>query len=97
MNGMTTAVRIAVAGLLAAAAMAFVSTAGAATEPYVPFVTDFPKPAASPIPAGPTIASDAGKSGIDWAAVAVGGIGGATIAALLLASAFVFARRARPA
>jgi hypothetical protein len=96
MNGMTHAVRIACAGLLAALTMVFAATAQAASSEYIPFVTDFPQPAA-PAPAVPVAAPPAGAEGIDWAALVAGGVGGATLAALLVGSAFLFARRVRPA
>jgi hypothetical protein len=62
----------------------------AAEGPFVPFVTDFPKPAATPPPKAST-------SGIDWGEVGIGGGVGAALAALLAGSGLVLTRRARPA
>lgn len=79
--------------LSALAATAFGSSApaaGAATEPFVPFVTDFPRPAAAPAP-------DRSASGIDWADAGIGGGVGAAVAALLAAAALALVHRGRPA
>jgi len=67
--------------------------ASSAAEGFIPFVTDFPKPVADPVPAADPKAS---TSGIDWGDVGIGG-GGAALAALLAGSGLVYARRARPA
>ncbi|MGH3031296.1 MAG: hypothetical protein ACRDNE_11155 [Gaiellaceae bacterium] len=70
-------------------------------EEYVPFVTDFPKPAtaADPTvaPTTPSPAPKASTSGIDWGDVAIGSGVGAALAALLAGSGIVLTRRARPA
>jgi len=60
------------------------------TEEFVPFVTDFPKPKAAPVPA-------AGTSGIDWDDIGIGSGIAAALAALLAGSGLVLTRRARPA
>ena len=72
---------------------------------YVPFVTDFPKPAAPTVPAPdptaapatPSPAPQARTSGIDWGDVGLGSAVGAALAALLAGSALVLTRRTRPA
>jgi hypothetical protein len=74
-----------------AAALALAAPATAADKEYVPFVTDFPKPAV-PIqvpaaPGGPTQAP-AGESGFEWGSAAAGagaGLGFAALVALGLA------------
>jgi hypothetical protein len=77
----------------------------ATAEPFVPFVTDFPKPAAAPVPAAdptvapttPSPAPKASTSGIDWGDVGIGSGVGAALAALLAGSGLALTRRARPA
>jgi hypothetical protein len=86
---LSTRARLAAAGLLAAAVVG-VAPAGAADSEYVPFVTDFPRPAAAP-PAVP----EAGSDGIDWADAGVGA--GAVLAALLAGGAVAATLRSRPA
>jgi hypothetical protein len=77
--------------------------AARAAEPFVPFVTDFPRPAAEPVagagrsgaPAAPAPAAAAGPSGIDWVAVGIGAGAGAALAALVAGSGLALTRRAR--
>jgi hypothetical protein len=81
-------VAIAPGGAQAAQYVPFVTdfpTSGPGAEPYVPFVSDFPRPASPAAPAAAT-------SGIDWSNVSgiVFGIGGAALAAALLAGAGLF-------
>ena len=81
-----------------------------ASGEYVPFVTDFPKPAASTEAAEPfvpfvtdfpksaaTPAVTASIGGIDWGDVGTGSAAGAALAALLASVGLVLTRRARPA
>jgi hypothetical protein len=112
LTGMIAAtIAFAPAGALAAdsqppkAGTEYVSPAGSFPKPvprsatsgqYVPFVTDFPKPAAKPPGMPSPAAPQAGASGIDWRDVGLGGGIGAALVALLAGSALVFARRDRP-
>ena len=67
----------------------------APSEEYVPFVTDFPKPAGAPVRAADPAAASAG--GIDWVDVGIGSGIGAALAALLAGSGLVLTRRVGPA
>jgi hypothetical protein len=87
MNLITRA-RIAAAGALAAAVVASAPAAAADSE-YIPFVTDFPKPAAVP-PAAPQASSD----GFDWAGTGAGV--GAALTVVLAGAGLALARRSRP-
>lgn len=71
-------------------AVAFAKPAAGTAEPFVPFVTDFPKPAATPAPKAST-------SGIDWVDVGIGSGIGAALAALVAGSGLMLTRRASPA
>ena len=77
--------------VLSATALVVAAPATAATEDFIPFVTDFPTVAPPTQPAAQT-----GTSGIEWAEVAVGGGAGAALAALL-GGGLVLTRRVRPA
>lgn len=85
-----TAVMLAAAMLVPGAQAGLPTERPVQTEEYVPFVTDFPKPAAAPVPA-------ASSSGIDWGDVGIGSGIAAVLAALLAGSGLVLTRRARPA
>lgn len=65
-----------------------VAHAAAPSAEYVPFVTDFPTPAAAGAPAA---------SGSDWSGLGIGSAAGVGLVALLAGSGLVLARRARPA
>jgi hypothetical protein len=79
---------------LAVAVFGSAPVAHAAHEEYVPFVTDFPKPA-NPLPPVERPAPEAGASGVDWDEVGIVSGAGAALAALLAGSGFALARRAR--
>ena len=69
-----------------AAALAFAAPAAAADGEYVPFVTDFPKPAVPlevpAAPGGPTQVA-ANESGLEWGSAAAGAGAGLGLAALV--------------
>ena len=67
---------------------------------YIPFVTDFPKPAAPDprvAPTRPSPAAKASTSGIDWVDGGIGSGVGAALAALLAVSGIVLTGRAASA
>jgi hypothetical protein len=78
---------------LAVAVAGAAPVAHAAHEEYVPFVTDFPKPA-KPLPPIERPTPEASASGVDWDEVGFVS-GGAALAALLAGSGLALARRAR--
>lgn len=97
--------------MLVAGAPAAVGEEVARSEEYVPFVTDFPRPAATKPPAEPFVpfVTDFPKptnrpvtpresaGGTDWALLGIGGGVGAALAALLVGSWLVRTHGARPA
>lgn len=79
-----------------AAALALAAPAGAADGEYVPFVTDFPKPAVPlqvpAAPGGPTqVAAD--ESGFQWGSAVAGAGAGLGLAALVGLALAVRTRR----
>jgi len=70
-----------------ATALALAAPATAADKEYVPFVTDFPKPAVpAPVPiapASPTPVALAEESGFEWGSAAAGAGAGLGLAALV--------------
>jgi hypothetical protein len=97
--------------MLVAGAPAAVGEDVARSEEYVPFVTDFPRPATSkpaaepfvpfvtdfPKPTNRSVTPRESTGGIDWAVVGIGGGVGAALAALLFGSWLVRTHGARPA